>query len=109
MAKRRTLPGGWIAYRLDHEEMGYMQNFEIAMEGCVSCNCELNDVVYYVPIMDAWVCEECMKEWSIFSKLYVSSDEDTNIEIDKMALFEELCVKLNIPIQKDALSRQRIC
>ena len=62
MTKKRTLPGGWIAYQLDHEEMRSIQNFEIAMEGCITCKCEVNDVVYYVPIMDAWVYEKCIEE-----------------------------------------------
>lgn len=109
MAQRKTLPSGCIAYQLNREEMSYIQNFEIVMEGCVSCKCELTDAVYYVPILDAWLCEECLKEWSLFSKRYICCDEDTDNEIDKMALFEELCKELNISIEKDILSHRRIC
>lgn len=109
MAQRKTLPSGWIVYQLHRQEMNCLQKYEIAVEGCDSCHCILKNDVYYIPVLDAWVCEDCMQEWSIFSKRYLSSDEDTNMEIDKMALFEELCVKLNISIQKDVLSQQRIC
>ncbi len=105
MAKRVTLPSGWIAYRIEQDELKIMQEHEIAHHGCDSCHCELNDDVYYIPVLESWACEDCFRTWMVFSKRFTEEDAEENLEMDKMELFEKLCRSLNIPIQQDLFSQ----
>lgn len=65
----------FIIYEIDAEELRILRLFGEFGNICDDCNVTLEDKVFYVPVLNYGLCEECCKDW-IERATYFPEDED---------------------------------
>lgn len=95
VAFKIKLASGYTIIKFNQEVLKKLIANGLFGDICDSCNQLMKDDVYYIPVLNQGMCQECMEEWDSSARLYES---DLFNEIQNLMNFEKNLKKLNIQV-----------